>query len=62
MSAYQSYLDYRAARRQKDRQEGRREERDRLRKWIEDDFRKQVIPEEQIQQILKLIDSLGKKR
>ena len=62
MSAYQSYLDYRAARRQKDRQEGRREERDRLRKWIEDDFRKQGIPEEQIQQILKLIDSLGKKR
>ena len=38
------------------------EAEDQLRKWIEDGFRKQKIPEEQIQQILKLIDALEEKR
>ena len=62
MSAYRSFLDYRERRLQKAEEKGRREEQDRLRKWIEDGFRKQGIPEEQIQQILRLIDALGKKR
>lgn len=42
------------------RQEGRREAQDLLRKWIESDFRKQGIPEEQIQRFLQQLDALGK--
>lgn len=42
------------------RQEGRREAQDLLRKWIEDDFRKQGKPEEEIQRFLQQLDALGK--
>ena len=49
------------ARLQEAEEKGRKEAQDQLRKWIEDGFRKQKIPEEQIQQILKLIDALEEK-
>ena len=48
--------------RREGRQEGRREAQDLLRNWIENDLRKQGIPKEQIQQVLKLIDALEKDR
>ena len=69
MGAYQYLVELGKARRleaearlQKAEEKGRKEAQDRVRKWIEDGLRKQGIPEEQIQQVLKLIDALEKDR
>ncbi len=69
MGAYQYLVELGKARRleaearlQKAEEKGRKEAQDRVRKWIEEGLRKQGIPEEQIQQVLKLIDALEKDR
>ena len=60
MSAYQAFLDWRAERLKAAEEKGRKEERARVRKWIETGFRQQGLSDEEIQRVLKLMDALEK--
>lgn len=69
MGAYQYFVDLgkarlkeAEARLQKAEEKGRRETKDLLRNWIENDLRKQGFSDEQIQRYLQQIEALGKKR